>query len=139
MTPSRLRTDLLRAAKFAARNPLLVAFILNHLPFTLPLERLSETATLLAFHHPSASYPLHILLIPKRPLTGLADIDPAVDGQFLADLYQTVQKLVKQFGLEKDGYRLIVNGGKYQDFPYLHYHLISDQIPTLYPSSAVKE
>jgi hypothetical protein len=28
--------------------------------------------------------------------------------------------------LAEGGYRLIVNGGKYQDFPYLHFHLISD-------------
>jgi hypothetical protein len=25
--------------------------------------------------------------------------------------------------------RFIVNGGKYQDFPYLHFHLISDLKP----------
>jgi len=35
-----------------------------------------------------------------------------------------VQDLVGQLGLES--YRLIVNGGKYQDFPYLHFHLVSD-------------
>ncbi|MEZ4510613.1 MAG: hypothetical protein R3C62_01950 [Chloroflexota bacterium] len=36
--------------------------------FLIPVQRLRETATLLAFHHPKPSYPLHILLVPKRPL-----------------------------------------------------------------------
>jgi diadenosine tetraphosphate (Ap4A) HIT family hydrolase len=35
-----------------------------------------------------------------------------------------VQNLVKDLDLK--AYRLIVNGGEYQDFPHLHFHLISD-------------
>ena len=93
--------------------------------FALPVDRLSETSTLLAFHHPTPAYPVHVLLIPKKPIATLADLDPAADSDFLTDLYATVQKLVKQFDLAEGGYRLIVNGGKYQDFPYLHFHLIS--------------
>jgi len=57
----------------------------------------------------------------------LNELDPDQDRDFLGDLYSTVQKLVKQFNLNEDGYRLIVNGGKFQDFPYLHFHLIAEQ------------
>jgi hypothetical protein len=35
-----------------------------------------------------------------------------------------VQQLVEKYHL--GAYRLIVNGGDYQDFPQLHFHLISD-------------
>jgi len=129
MTPSRLQTEFLRAVKIAARRPFLAAFFLNHLSFALPVERLYETPTLLAFHHPAATYPLHILLVPKKPLSGLAELDPVNDAPILVDLFATVQKLVLRFGLEQDGYRLIVNGGKYQEFPYLHFHLVSEHTP----------
>ena len=95
--------------------------------FALPVDRLSETSTLLAFYHPTPAYPLHILLVPKKPIASLAELNPAADGDFLTDLFVTVQKLVKQFSLPEGGYRLIVNDGKYQDFPYLHFHLISDE------------
>lgn len=95
--------------------------------FALPVDRLSETSTLLAFRHPAPAYPLHVLLVPKKPLATLADLDPLADSAFLTDLYATVQTLVKQFNLTEGGYRLIVNGGKFQDFPYLHFHLISDE------------
>jgi histidine triad (HIT) family protein len=116
----------MRAANFAARNTFLFSWIFRNMSFALPVDRLSETSTLLAFRHPSPVYPVHILLVPKKPIATLADLDPAADGDFLTDLYTTVQKLVKQFNLAEGGYRLIVNGGKYQDFPYLHFHLISD-------------
>lgn len=96
------------------------------MPFALPVDRLSETTTLLAFHHPQPAYPLHILLVPKKPIATLSDLDPVADTDFLADVYATAQHLIQQFHLTESGYRLIVNGGKFQDFPYLHFHLISD-------------
>ena len=48
----------------------------------------------------------------------------ALDTAFLTDLYTTVQNLVDEFQLP--AYRLIVNGGEVQDFPQLHFHLISE-------------
>jgi histidine triad (HIT) family protein len=116
----------MRAAKYAARKPFLLAWILTHMSFVLPVERLYETTSLLAFWHPSPAYPLHVLLVPKKPIATLAGLDPLANSDFLIDLYATVKKLVKQFNLDEAGYRLIVNGGQYQDFPYLHFHLISE-------------
>ena len=97
--------------------------------FALPVDRLRETSTLLAFYHPQPSYPVHVLLVPKRPIATLGELNPALDADFLADLYATAQSLVEEFQLTERGYRLIVNGGKYQDFPYLHFHLISGVKP----------
>lgn len=94
--------------------------------FTLPVDRLRETSTLLAFYHPRPSYPLHILLVPKKAIATLDELDPAADGAFLTELYVTVKDVVEEFHLARDGYRLIVNGGAYQDFPYLHFHLVSE-------------
>ena len=37
------------------------------------------------------------------------------------------QSLVDEFKLP--AYRLIVNGGEFQDFPQLHFHLIADKDP----------
>ena len=93
--------------------------------YLLPVDRLRETATLLAFRHPTPAYPFHVLLVPKKPIPALSALDPVTDAAFLADVFATAQSLVKEFNLP--AYRLIVNGGEYQDFPYLHFHLISDQ------------
>ena len=91
----------------------------------LPVNKISETETLLCFHHPQPSYMLHILLVPKKDIQSLSKLDPQ-ENEFLVDLFATVRSLILEFGLEEKGYRLIVNGGEYQDFPQLHFHLISD-------------
>jgi histidine triad (HIT) family protein len=103
----------------------LVGFLFTHMTFALPINRLHETPTLVAFHHPRPSYPVHILLVPKRPITNLMALTPA-DQDFMTDLIQTVQSLVQEFALEGVGYRLITNGGPYQDIPHLHFHLVSE-------------
>ncbi len=54
--------------------------------FAIPVGRLRETETLIAFHHPRPSYPMHILLIPKMGLASPADLGPE-DAEFLADLF----------------------------------------------------
>jgi diadenosine tetraphosphate (Ap4A) HIT family hydrolase len=42
-------------------------------------------------------------------------------------LFVTVCELNEDLNLEERGYRLIVNGGEYQEFPQLHFHLISGE------------
>ena len=45
--------------------------------FAIPLHKLRETPTLLAFYHPQPSYPVHILILPKRAIASLADLTAA--------------------------------------------------------------
>lgn len=101
----------------------LIDWIFAHLSFAIPVKRLRETESLMAIYHPKPSYPFHILFVPKKAVKSLMEID-ASDSAFLTDLYSTVQSLVEEFHLT--AYRLIVNGGGYQDFPQLHFHLISE-------------
>lgn len=118
---------LFRLARVLARSPfarLLIGWIFTHMSFAIPVNRLHETLTLLAFHHPKPAYALHILIVPKRPLAALTDLRPD-DADFMADVFATAARLVAQFGLERCGYRLIANGGAYQDIPHLHFHLIA--------------
>jgi histidine triad (HIT) family protein len=94
--------------------------MLNNIPFAIPVKRLYETDSLLAFFHPKPAYPFHLLIIPKQAIHSLADIDPA--SPFLADLVAATHSLVEEYHLP--AYRLIVNGGEYQEFPHLHFHLV---------------
>ncbi len=86
-----------------------------------------------AYSHPALSYPFHVLLVPKKPIptplapparAGVSALDPV--SAFLPDVIATAQGLVEQFHLP--ACRLIVNGGECQDFPYLHFHLISGRV-----------
>jgi len=107
----------------------LTGWIFTHMPFAIPAKRLRETETLLAFYHPKPAYPFHVVLVPKETVPSLMELDPA--SGFISDLYTAVQSLVTEFQLP--AYRLIVNGGEYQEFPQLHFHLISDSPSPLAP------
>ena len=103
----------------------LLPWMFAHMSFAIPLHRLRQSDSLLAFHHPSPSYPLHILIVPRRLILSLADLKPE-DAGLLLEVLQMAQSLVQELGLEQAGYRLIVNGGAYQDLPQLHFHLVSE-------------
>ena len=89
------------------------------MPFAIPAERLRETDSLLAFYHPKPFYPFNVILVPRQAVPTLMELDPT-NSAFLSDLFATVQSLVTEFKLP--AYRLIVNGGEFQDFPHLHFH-----------------
>lgn len=116
----RILFYLARTAVFGA----VVGWIFAHMSFVIPVNRLRETDLLVAFYHPKPSYPLHILIVPKRQIRSMMSIQPT-DADFLVDLMTTVQSLVKDLKLDATGYSLITNGGDYQDVPQLHYHLYS--------------
>ena len=104
----------------------LIGWMFAHMSFAIPVKRLHETETLMAFYHPKPAYAFHVLLVPKKAVPSLKDFDSA-DTAFLTDLYSTVQNIVKEYRLP--AYRLIVNGGEVQGFPQLHFHLISEVAP----------
>ena len=103
-----------------------LGWVFAHMSFAIPVHRLRETTTLLAFPHPRPAYPLHILIVPKRAAASLLDLGPQ-DAAFLSDLVSVVQSLVREYGLDQRGYRLIANGGGYQDVAQVHFHLISEE------------
>jgi len=100
----------------------IVGWIFAHMSFVIPVKRLRETDALMAFHHPKPSYTFHVLLVPKQAIASFMDLEPG--SAFLAELTAAVQSLIEEFQLP--AYRLIVNGGEHQDFPQLHFHLVSD-------------
>ena len=100
----------------------LTGWVFAHMSFAIPAKRLRETDTLLAFHHPQPAYPFHVIILPKKDIRSFADLEPA--DPFLKDLVAVAQSLIAEYHLP--AYRLIVNGGEYQEFPHLHFHLISE-------------
>lgn len=104
-------------------------WMLNHVPFAIPVKHLRETDSLLAFYHPKPEYPFHVIFLPKKAFRTFADLDPA--DPFLPDLVTSVHDLVAEYHLT--AYRLIINGGEYQEFPHLHFHLASNVIPLPIP------
>jgi histidine triad (HIT) family protein len=111
-----------------ARSPighLVVGLAFARLSGVLPVRRRYETRRVIAFDHPRPSYATHILIVPKKAIRRLEDLGPS-DSPILADTIAAAQQLVRELRLAEHGYRLIVNGGAYQDVAQLHFHLISE-------------
>ena len=115
----------MRHAACCQLGKVILLWSITHMNNVLPIERLRETDNLIAFHHPEPTYPVHILIVPKRTIPTLMDITPT-DAGLIMEIMQTALSLVDEFKLQEVGYRLIVNGGKYQSLPQLHYHLVSE-------------
>lgn len=82
-----------------------------------------EDETVLAFRdiHPQA--PVHMLIIPKRHLATLNDLDdPLLAGRLL----QVAVELAREEGLSEEGYRTVINCNSHggQAVYHLHLHLL---------------
>jgi len=78
----------------------------------------------LAFHDVAPQAPVHVLVIPKRPIASLAEV-AADDAAVLGHLVVVATRLARSLGLA-DGYRLVVNCGRDggQSVDHLHVHLL---------------
>jgi histidine triad (HIT) family protein len=87
---------------------------------------------ILAFRDINPQAPVHILVIPKRHVATLNDLD---DDQLGGRLLRVAIELAKQEGLAEDGYRTVFNcnnnGG--QAVYHLHLHLLGGRQMTWPP------
>jgi histidine triad (HIT) family protein len=90
-------------------------------------EFIFESETLVVFDDINPSARIHILIVPKEHIGGIKDLSNA-HGDLLAEIYQVANKLVAEKNLENDLYRVVVNGGKAQHVPHLHFHLLGGSL-----------
>lgn len=89
----------------------------------VPAKIVAETTNLLAFPDINPETKVHILIVPKIHINGVADLTKN-EADLLAEIFQLANNLVKEYNLENDLYRIRVNGGKAQHVPHLHFHLL---------------
>lgn len=91
----------------------------------IPAQIVYEDDLCLAFRdiHPQA--PTHILIIPKKPIDRLANVQKS-DGELLSHLIFTAKNIAALEGLNESGYRLVINNGEEagQTVFHLHIHLL---------------
>ncbi|MGC4029741.1 MAG: histidine triad nucleotide-binding protein [Steroidobacteraceae bacterium] len=91
----------------------------------LPADIVYQDAEITAFRdiHPRA--PVHILIVPNKPIATANDIADG-DAPLIGRLFLVARDLARKLGIAEDGYRLIINcnrnGG--QEVYHLHLHLI---------------
>ncbi len=88
----------------------------------MPIKKVVETENCLAFHHTKPSWTLHIVIIPKTHITDLTDVQ---DFDVVKEMLQIATDIVKTEQLSETNYKIITNGGTFQDTKHLHFHLVS--------------
>jgi len=63
-----------------------------------------------------------IVIAPKEHILNLSEVR---DFSLIEEIFQIAQKLIQKYELDKTNFRIITNGGEYQDSKHLHFHLIS--------------
>ncbi|MDA1201117.1 MAG: histidine triad nucleotide-binding protein [Planctomycetota bacterium] len=90
----------------------------------VPAKIVHDDDRCLAFHDVAPQAPVHVLVIPKKPLASLAEATDS-DAELLGHLVVVATQLARSLGLG-DGYRLVVNCGRDggQSVDPLHVHLL---------------
>lgn len=91
----------------------------------IPAKIEFENERILAFHDVNPQAPLHVLIIPKKPLRDLDSAKPE-DQQLMGELLLTAAEIAAKLGLNQHGYRLVINTGAEagQTVFHLHLHLL---------------
>lgn len=92
----------------------------------IPSKLVYEDEEVMAFHdiHPLA--PIHILVIPKKHIASIVDLEKE-DEQLIGKIFTIINKIAKQLGIDQKGFRIVANCGEDggQEIKHLHFHLLA--------------
>ena len=90
----------------------------------IPSNKVYEDDDILAFKDIKPAAPIHILVIPKKHVKSLNEID---DVQLISKIIFAVKNIAKELGFANEGYRVINNCGENggQAVPHLHFHILA--------------
>ncbi len=91
----------------------------------LPSRKVYEDDHAIAFHDINPQAPVHVLVVPRGSYVSWDDFTTKADDAEIAGVMRAVGTVTRQLGLDKDGYRLMVNMGQHghQEVPHLHIHV----------------
>jgi histidine triad (HIT) family protein len=90
----------------------------------IPAKLIHEDAVCVAFHDIAPQAPTHVLIVPRKPISRVAEAT-AEDQATLGHLLLVAGQLSRQLGLAK-GFRVVINNGPDggETVPHLHVHLL---------------
>lgn len=90
-----------------------------------PARRVYEDGELLAFEDLNPKAPVHVLIIPKKHIPSVLDLQEEDLARVGAAL-ELAGRLARENGLERSGFRIVTNTGTNagQSVFHLHFHLL---------------
>lgn len=92
----------------------------------IPADIQYEDDLVLAFSDVNPQAPTHLLIIPKKPIATVNDIQME-DREVIGHLFVVAAKIAKDKGFAEDGYRVVMNCNQHggQTVYHLHLHLLA--------------
>ena len=99
----------------------------------IPSNIAYEDEKILAFHDLEPQAPVHVLIIPKKHIASLDDVQEE-DQELLGYIMTKVKVVAEQVGLD-NGYRVVINTGEdgMQTVKHLHVHVLGKRKMTWPP------
>lgn len=84
-----------------------------------------EDERVVAFHDIAPQAPVHVLVVPRKPIPRIAQAAPE-DETLLGHLMLKATEVAGSLGLRESGYRLVINNGRDagESVPHLHVHIL---------------
>jgi histidine triad (HIT) family protein len=100
----------------------------------IPAQIVFEDDQVLAFCDIAPQAPMHVLIVPKKPIPRIAEAGPA-DHKLLGHLLLKAAEVAEKLGLKQGGYRLVINNGPDagEAVPHLHLHILGGRKMTWPP------
>ncbi|RME58465.1 MAG: histidine triad nucleotide-binding protein [Candidatus Dadabacteria bacterium] len=91
----------------------------------IPADIVAENERLIAFRDINPQAPVHILVVPKKPLRNLKDAKEE-DKELLGEMLLFAAELARKEGIDEQGYRVVINNEESagQSVFHLHFHLL---------------
>lgn len=91
----------------------------------IPAELVYESDTAVAFRDINPQAPTHVLVIPRKHISTINDIEPG-DEAIVGSLYTAAREIAAQDGIADDGYRAVMNcnEGAGQSVFHIHLHVL---------------
>jgi histidine triad (HIT) family protein len=100
----------------------------------IPAKVVYEDAAVLAFDDIKPQAPVHVLLIPKTHYSSLNEI-PESEKDLMSHLLMKARHIAQEKGIEKKGYRIVLNTGRNsgQEVFHIHFHILGGRHMTWPP------
>ena len=100
----------------------------------IPSSKIYEDEFVYAFRDIDPKAPTHVLIVPKKHISSVNDLETG-DAVLLGKVYEAVKHIAVSEGIDKTGYRVVVNtlsdGG--QTVAHVHFHLLGGRSLTWPP------
>ena len=96
----------------------------------IPSTKVYEDDKVLAFNDINPIAPIHILVIPKKHLNSLMDLE---DDELLVHIHKIIKQIAKEKEMDEKGFRVLTNVGEDggQAVKHLHFHILGGtKLPT---------